>query len=321
MRHYLMPRWIKISFVIIFTALQVFSHYLVVNAKDPLKITSKQDFYEKLSDQIYSHEVDITYKIDDVGLINTIMDMGMEDYAAHYNPNKPLTSGCYLSYYLDYMNLYYRNHTLRVVIQFKYSKDEMDKHFKKIQDLAEELKGKNRFESVKNVHDYLIRNFEYDKKTFYINHTDIEGFRDGVMVCSGYSLAAFAILNSMGIKTRVITGYGGSGTSDESNHMWNAVCLDEKWYNMDITWDDTKGKTATYKYFLKNDKDFPNHKRLGYYNTSDFDVIIAEKSYDLPAIIGFREILIYFIVVFAMLSITILLNLFLERRLEKKYFN
>ncbi len=272
-----------------------------IKAAGNSKITSMDDFYTKLSEQIFSHSVDVTYDLSDRGLIDKIMDLDMDEYAFQYNPDSPLTSGCYLSYYLDYLNLYYRHGTLRVVIQFRYSKQEMEEHFAKIESLAMELKKNSDYETVQNVHDYLIEKFEYDQKTLFKNHTDIEGFRDGVMVCSGYSLAAYALLNMADIPTRVVTGYGGNGTADTSNHMWNMVELDGKWYNMDITWDDVNGTKPTYTYFLKSDDDFPNHKRLGYYQTGYFNITIAEKSYKLTMGMGTSRWYIYVIAVVALM--------------------
>ena len=75
-----------------------------------------------------------------------------------------------------------------------------------------QLKCSDDFDTVKKVHDYLCNNFEYDYREQYTNYTDIEGFRDGRMVCQGYALATYYLLNACGVQTRIITGYGGENT-------------------------------------------------------------------------------------------------------------
>lgn len=282
------------------------------------KISSLDDFYVKVSNQIYNHEVDVTYDVSDYELAKSIMGISMEDYQFHYDEKNPLISGCYLSFYIDYLSLYYNHGTLRILISFKYTKFDMNQHFSMMKELADELKCDTDYDTVQNVHDYLIKNFEYDKKTLYVNHTDIDGFKDKQMVCSGYSLAAYNLLNQAGIPTRVITGYGGDGRPDETNHMWNMVCLDGEWYNMDITWDDTNGKMPTYNYFLKNDKDFKGHLRRGKYDSDYFTYSLAEKSYKLPMSLKFGDFKYYIIVVAVILIAMSLFARVINNRRSKK---
>lgn len=289
-----------------------------VKAAQYEKIYSLDDFYVKLSNQIFAHEIDMYYEVPDYNVVRAIMNIDMEDYEYHYDEDNPLISGCYLSYYIKYLNLYYSNGKLRVVIQFKYSKTEMDDHFAMMKELSKELRGDNDFDTVQKVHDYLIKNFEYDRKTIYVNHTDIDGFKDNQMVCSGYSLAAYYLLNASGVHTRVITGYGGEGKSDERNHMWNMVELDGKWYNLDITWDDTNGEWPAYNYFLKNDADFVNHTRLGKYDIDYFSAVVADKSYKLPAKLRLGESKWYIVPLIIMLLGMSLLSILINRKQRKR---
>ena len=245
-------------------------------------ISSMDDFYECLSKQIYAHEAVKNYTVKDWSLIKTIMDFSYDDYGQHYNSSSPMTSGCYLAYYVSSIYFSARNTTLKMTIIFPYTAKEMKTHFEKMTELSKTLRGDSEFDTVLNVHDYLLENFEYDPLKEKGNHTDIEGFRDGVMVCTGYSLAAYAILNEAGVATRVVTGYGGPGESDDNNHMWNLVRVDGNWYNMDATWDDGQRKKV-YKYFLKSDADFPEHIRLKSYSNPGITAIISKTSYKLPA--------------------------------------
>ena len=246
------------------------------------EIRSMDQMYTCLVDQINAREVTRYYTVKDQGLRDQLIKLDLDQFATHVNPEDPLNSGCYLVHYLKTVYLSYRGSRFKVVIRYPYSKEEMDSHFAKMKSLAKELKGATDYDTVKNVHDYLIDNFEYDRKTTMVNHTDIDGFRDGVMVCSGYSLAAYYLLNVAGVPTRVITGDGGSGGGNVENHMWNMVQLDGKWYNLDVTWDDGGGSRKYYDYFLKSDADFPDHVRMGVYGSPSFELKVAEDSYPLP---------------------------------------
>ena len=93
------------------------------------------------------------------------------------------------------------------------------------------------------------------------------------MVCNGYAMATFYLCNKAGVETRFIRGIGGNDT--KVNHAWNAVKIDGKWYNIDVTWDDKGGFGISYEYFLKSDADFPLHIRSGRYN----NIEISKTSY------------------------------------------
>ena len=279
-----------------------------VQAANYPPLVSAADLYNKLVDQINDREVTRYYTVRNADMAKSLVHMDMEAFQAHYNEKDPLNSGCYLCYYLDTIYLSFQGSTFKIMIRYPYSKKEMDDHFEKMRKLAVQLKGSTDYDTIQNVHDYLIENFEYDQKTSMVNHTDIDGFRDGVMVCSGYSLAAYYLLNSVGISTRVVTGYGGDGTGRDENHMWNMVQLDGKWYNMDITWDDPGGDGKAYTYFLKNDEDFTGHVRLGAYSPEKFTITVADESYKLPFSLRFVEHLELGMKILALiLGITILL--------------
>ena len=49
-------------------------------------------------------------------------------------------------------------------------------------------------------------------------------------------------------------------TSEEGNHAWNAINIEEEWYQVDVTWDDPVGDAVPvsgkerYDYFCLNDE-------------------------------------------------------------------
>lgn len=270
-----------ITFILLISIFAIPANTTNINtsaAKEPI-INTKEEFFKAISKQISDRTLNKSYTLSS-SLYSWLVDGGFSDeYWCYYDNENPLMSGCYLYYYLSD----FRGEcsmlpdsdtcTARIRITFPNPKPTMDNHFNMMSDLAESLKGKNDYETVKNIHDYLINNFNYDYRETSTNYTDIEGFRDGVMVCNGYAMATFYLCNKAGVETRFITGIGGNDT--EENHAWNAVKIDGKWYNMDVTWDDEGGYGISYKYFLKSDADFPLHIRSGRYN----NIEISKTSY------------------------------------------
>ena len=75
----------------------------------------------------------------------------------------------------------------------------------------------------------------------------------GQTVCVGYAVAYEALCDAVGIDTVCITCDG---------HAWNAVRVNNSWYNVDTTWaDQTSG--VIYTYFMKSDADYMNDDSHG----------------------------------------------------------
>ena len=134
------------------------------------------------------------------------------------------------------------------------------------------------------IHDYLCSKLYYNDDAAsssassapeYINAHNAFGaliglgFRDnklfgrGNVVCQGYADAFLLLCQQVNLPCAVVIG-AGSGSSTESDHMWNAVQLDGNWYCLDVTWDDIDETSTTsnstvdystmwYQYFLNND--------------------------------------------------------------------
>lgn len=81
-------------------------------------------------------------------------------------------------------------------------------------------------------------------------------------VCAGYARAFQYIMQKLNVPC-----YFCSGTANGGNHAWNIVCIDGKYYNVDLSWDDTLGEAAnqiSYSYFNLSDRTFGlDHKRSG----------------------------------------------------------
>ena len=276
-----------LTFLTLFLTLILSAYPLTANADSmDNPVATEDEFFTALGRQMLNHKSQELYYISTEDLTQQItVSQNINDpFIYHYNPKEPLASGCYTSLAIHEISMTWfsnTNRTLNVQMKFRVPKDTMDSYYSEMKQLAADLKGENDYESVKAVHDYLIRRVEYDHSSVGENYTDIEGFRENRMVCQGYSMASYVLLSDMGIPVRIVIGKAG----DEKNpqpHAWNVVQLDGKWYNYDATWDDAGGDQVNYTYFLKSNEDFPKHYPEGLYAKSEFTNMISPDSYEIP---------------------------------------
>ena len=125
----------------------------------------------------------------------------------------------------------------------------------------------NNYNKIKQVHDTLIDMIEYDSTYSRKNTHNIYGaLIEKKVVCEGYAKAFKYILDSLGIPCILVGGTGTNSSGKTESHMWNYINLDDKWYGVDLTWDDpilVGGKTKNtirHDYFIKGSITFnKNH--------------------------------------------------------------
>lgn len=95
--------------------------------------------------------------------------------------------------------------------------------------------SKSQYENIKSVHDYIINHTVYDSQRSDRNIIQYKSdiaygpLFEGYAICGGYTDLMQLFLEKMGIKNFRVS-------SDK--HVWNAVLLNDVWYNLDLTWDD-----------------------------------------------------------------------------------
>ncbi len=105
------------------------------------------------------------------------------------------------------------------------------------------------YEREREVHNILLAQVEYDLGA-EMNQSAYSALVNGKTVCAGYARAFQYVLQLLGIPCYYCTGYSGE------DHAWNIVHLEDGFYNVDLTWDDTPG--GEYDYFNKTDRDYGN---------------------------------------------------------------
>ncbi len=111
------------------------------------------------------------------------------------------------------------------------------------------FEGMSQWQIALSIHDYLIANSEYDESLVLEDGYDL--MVSGISVCNGYAEAYMELMNRCGIPTIIVS-------SEPMNHCWNLVCIDGKWYHVDVTWDDPISNIhgqVKHTYFLLTDEE------------------------------------------------------------------
>ena len=109
--------------------------------------------------------------------------------------------------------------------------------------IAEQYRNLCQYEKAREVHDYLIRNVQYD---FSDNSYKSYGaLVEGRAVCQGYSLAYREVLLHLGVKCNVLIG-----TTSQGLHTWNLVEVNGTGYFIDVTFDDKDDDKVYYEWFM-----------------------------------------------------------------------
>jgi len=141
---------------------------------------------------------------------------------------------------------------VEIDLRMNYTAQDLEKskavfHENANQILARAASLSDNYEKEKLVHDALIDKITYNMGA-EMNQSAYSGLVNGQTVCAGYARAFQYLMQQLGIPCYYCTGYAGE------NHAWNIVSLDDGYYNVDTTWDDTEG--GNYDYFNKTDQDY-----------------------------------------------------------------
>ncbi len=105
--------------------------------------------------------------------------------------------------------------------------------------LTEAEKQKSVHDKELYIHDTLVEQISYSASAS-MNQSAYSAMVLGKTVCAGYARAYQYLLQQLGIPCYYCTGYAGE------NHAWNIVKLEDAYYNVDVTWADTKPQNYLY---------------------------------------------------------------------------
>lgn len=116
------------------------------------------------------------------------------------------------------------------------------------------------YEKIEAINNYLCDSVYYPDQPFIDqDFTPYGALIDGRAVCDGYARATKILADMGGLECLYVSGYCG-----QVGHAWNLVKIDNNYYQLDVTWNDTG---STDDYFLTTD-DFMSLSRV--WDTSDY---------------------------------------------------
>lgn len=190
---------------------------------------------EEVKEEIYNHlknmdtQFDIPYCGTDV--IKVIKDSSVDD---------GYTSRSVKSLYVNG-----DGKTAHVSVDYITTKDQEKYINKTLQTDINDIINDNisEYDKVKVISKYLCDKYEYDNTLKSDN--SYSALTTGKTTCNGYSMTACKMFSMAGIENKIVLG-----RLKGINHAWNEVRINGKWYNIDITSNDSLGSD---KYFLKSD--------------------------------------------------------------------
>ena len=170
----------------------------------------------------------------------------------------------YVSTYNTYNKIYVNMNNfgrVNITINKIYDENTISAIDKEIDRIYNQLINENMTdeEKIKAIHDYIINHTDYDQERsneiksnqitddIHPSNTAYGPLFTGKAICGGYTDTMALFLDKMGIKNIKVAS---------SNHIWNAVYINNEWKHLDLTWDDpvviNGDSTLTYNYFLIN---------------------------------------------------------------------
>ncbi len=145
----------------------------------------------------------------------------------------------------DKISVYTNNFgKINVDVTYAYNEAEINAINKKLDEfIKNNIKDYMQVEDkIRLFHDYVVENAEYDTEraelieqhlddsnSLYESHIAYGPLLQGYAICGGYSDAMALFLDRIGVINYKIA------TDD---HIWNLVKINDKWYHLDLTWDD-----------------------------------------------------------------------------------
>lgn len=131
--------------------------------------------------------------------------------------------------------------------------------------MVTDTKDMSDFDKVKFIHDYLVLNNEYNSEAStayskaYKSSSAIIGIKEGknAPVCEGYARAFKVMCDKLNIPCVIVSGKAKVNNA-HLGHMWNYVLINDKWYVIDVTWDDPVLLSGTYD-------ELPDEKKYEYF--------------------------------------------------------
>lgn len=136
--------------------------------------------------------------------------------------------------------------------------------------------GMSDVEKVFAIHEKMVEEIDYDMINYtkgtipYDDYTAYGIFTNRCGVCSGYAAAFKELMDKIDVSCQIVT-------SNDVNHAWNLVKLNNKWYHVDVTWDDPYSVDDTnyncnhsHEYIFLSDNEMMNDHGRDWYDSNNY---------------------------------------------------
>ena len=151
----------------------------------------------------------------------------------------------------------YSGTVIRVGLKFYDEIPDIEKAKTRFRDVSSEILAgaanlETDYDKEKYIHDTLVNKITYMFNT--LDQSAYSSIPNDYTVCCGYAKAFQYLMQQLEVPTYFVIGWGGE------LHAWNIIRLDDEYYNVDCTWDDTD--PMTYDFFNVTDKKNLMHTRM-----------------------------------------------------------
>lgn len=136
----------------------------------------------------------------------------------------------------------------------------------RVEKLARMAKDKNDWEKEQYIHDFICENVTYDKLKKQYSHEILGPLGHGVGVCEGIAKSVKILCDKLSIPCIVAISENNPEKNIKYRHAWNVIRINDVWYHLDATFDNSLGKKEVrYDYFNLDDKSiFKDHEPVIY---------------------------------------------------------
>lgn len=129
--------------------------------------------------------------------------------------------------------------------------------------LARPVRGGSDEEKLRYVHDFICGNVRYDKLKKEYSHEILGPLGQGVGVCEGIAKAVKLLCDALDMWCVIAVSDNNPDKGVRYRHTWNIVRLDDRYYHLDVTFDNSLGEPGQirYDYYLLSDRqNFRDHE-------------------------------------------------------------
>lgn len=273
--------------ICIWTAMGIYRQKPTIQERQNIELgilfKNEEDVVQTIRDSLRKHDWRIMIQFTSDGEymedISALVNMLMQQV---FVPTEQPKEGDYLRYQYGGYNLSYGhesfndqyNYVLYIEPIYYTTLEQEEQTDAIVTSILKELNFKyntSDYEKARAIYEYLYDTVEYDQvhknnEYYHLNATAYGALVNHTAGCQGYSVAMYRLLKEAGVNSRILTGTV-KWEGNTEFHAWNIVEIEEKYYNIDVTWDKQLG---TNTYFLLSDSSFTDHIRDSEFNTEKF---------------------------------------------------